>query len=114
MIDMKNETKLLMKQRKETVTEGWLKSPKEVPYYRDSWSWGDRYNKPLDWYQQESEYDKKGANYEEKWKEYEEFCSQKLEQSTEIGTLTSSKEEEREKLRKRKMNGEKLLEFIEA
>jgi hypothetical protein len=40
--------------------------PQNIVYYKDSWSLTlrDMYDKPLDWYGQEQEYDRKVSEYE--------------------------------------------------
>jgi hypothetical protein len=110
-INMESKVEPITKQKKQKLSEGWLKRPQKIPYYRDKWSLAELYDKPMDWYGQETEYDEKMKIYEKKKEEYEAFCSQKLEQIVEIETPTSSEEVEREKLRKRKINEEKFLEF---
>jgi hypothetical protein len=40
-----------------------VKCPEKIPFYRDSWSMRDLYDKPLDWREQENEYNKKVVKY---------------------------------------------------
>jgi exopolysaccharide biosynthesis predicted pyruvyltransferase EpsI len=47
--NMTKEFKPITEQRKQKMTEGWLKHPEKIPFYRGSWSMGDLYDKPLDW-----------------------------------------------------------------
>jgi hypothetical protein len=50
-----------MKEKQEE--EGWPRCPKEFPYYRTNWGSNDFYDKPFDWHDEESEYDRKVEEY---------------------------------------------------
>jgi hypothetical protein len=62
-IDTARRNEMLLQERKPKKSEGWMKRPNKILYYKDSLSMGDMYYKPLDGYQQSNKYDKKVVKY---------------------------------------------------
>jgi hypothetical protein len=48
-IDPENQKEMLMQQKKCKASEGWLKCPQKLPYYRSKWCLGELYNKKPCW-----------------------------------------------------------------
>ena len=107
-VDPANE-ELLTQQKKHRTSEEWPKRPKKVPYYKDKWSLGDLYDKPLDWNEQSCEYDRKTDSYESDKAKYDTFCKKKLEEVREAEELTLRLEEKHEELKKRKADDEQRM-----
>jgi hypothetical protein len=105
--DRKHTT--LTQQKKLRTSENWKERPKEVPHYKDAWSIGDRYDKPLDWAQQCSEYDRKVMWHDKEKIVYDSFFAQKLEDLRLAKEQAAKKDEDRKEANRRKKLKEKLL-----
>jgi hypothetical protein len=84
-------------------------APEEVPHYKDSWSIGDRYNKPLDWANQNYEYERKVQWYDKDKLAYDAFFEQKLRDIKESEEQASKRDKDRKEAKRRKKLNEKLL-----
>jgi hypothetical protein len=58
-INMEHWNKIATQQKKGKTKEGWQNRPENVSYYRDSQCLVELYGKPIDWREQENEYDRK-------------------------------------------------------
>jgi hypothetical protein len=92
----------LTQQKKLQTSENWKERPKEVPHYKDAWSIGDRYDKPLDWAQQRSKYDEKVLWHDKEKMAYDTFFAQKLEDLRMAKEQAAKKDEDHKEAKRRK------------
>jgi hypothetical protein len=83
-IDTTRKQETLSQQTKQRTSEGWPKRPKEIKFYKDDWSIGDMYNRPIDWSEQADNYKQKMDAYKGEREEYDAFYKEKLENSPKL------------------------------
>jgi hypothetical protein len=103
-IDTTGKQETLSQQTKRRTSEGWPNRPTKVKFYKNDWSMGDMYDRPIDWSEQADDYKRKMDIYKEKREEYDAFYEEKLKEIPEIKTPTSEEGIREEQLRKRKVN----------
>jgi hypothetical protein len=110
-IDTTGKQEILLYQTKRRTSKGWPKCPTEVKFYKDNWSMGRRYDRPIDLSEQVDNYKKKMDKYKGEKEEYNTFYEEQLKKIPKIETPSSEERDEKEELRKRKANEEKFLVF---
>jgi hypothetical protein len=83
-IDTTRKQEILLQQTKRRTSKGWPKHPTEVKFYKENWSMGDMYDRPINLSKQADDYKKKMDAYKEEKEEYNAFYEAQLKKIPEI------------------------------